>query len=306
MRWESRGLLALVLSKITLLDLFSDSQQTLFGNAHLLMLKDADFRVRFQVCRDIAVLFAVYEEHESLFGTILNMLSPMLAEGTLVDVRLTPLLTLGSIARVSLVNELNIVFQICSTWSESSSSVAQIVLEGVAHDLGYKSLAGFLTELLPELFDLWLAASLPLQRFPVQFWGFSSLSSFVSAYSSFLVPKCVFHEKEAEIRWIATQCKENVKQLLRPNLPAIFAHVKPLEYVKQSPKATRLLESFLLRLGIPEDELFQHLTANVDDYLFALLNVLANGDSIGPPSYSAAVVKGNRKKKKEREFHFSN
>ncbi len=296
MSWESRRMLAQILSKITLLELFTEQQQVLFGNVHLLLLKDPDFRVRLQVCRDISVLFAVYEEHESLYQTILDMLSPMLASGTSVDTRLTPLITLGSIARVSRVNELNIAFQFCSSWSETSLSAAILVLEGVACDLGYTSLASYLAELLPDLFSVWFGAGLKLAAFPFQFLGFRDAVSFFVAHVAAIVPKCVFYELVDELQYLAKQCGTVVKVMLIEHLPAVYAHVQPLFSCGKQDKGRRVMEVLLPKLGVTEQVVSQEISGiRFDSFLFALLDVVSTtseGDHAPqPPVYSQSVVK---------------
>lgn len=302
--WEDRRRVVRILACCAQLkDQLDALRRDMFVNALVALLKDPDFRVRHEASRNVAVLFAVYREakvQQGIYATLCDAVKPALASAS--DARRSALQTLATVAKSSHVNELNVLVDCCVAWTAECSHVVVLVLEDVAAHLGFASLGAYVREWLPDLFNVWFARSLGVERFPWLLTGVSSFADFVAQFAPLMVAKSVFHLATNELELVAQRTGATVHALLVSNLPAIFAHAQPLFYVgtdsngKFAAKAEEIF-ALLLAHGVSQDVVSHTITTRFDDCIFALFDVVSpTSSSVAdaapePPEFSQQAVR---------------
>ncbi|CAO2819072.1 unnamed protein product [Amaranthus hypochondriacus] len=243
----------------------------------LILLKDPDYRVRFNLARRIGILFLTWDGHDVLFQDICSNFGPkliMCSRGKLVTekevqpndysshpIMETIVITLMHVAFHSEKVESEAVFMICviSAIGGCERHLVKAALDNLARQLHYSCRSKYLEELMGPILFGWVSCGVSLCAL-VQIMDLFVLdvekNHFLLYCCQWLLPALVLHGDSSNLQYLAELTQQSVPVLVKSHFVPVFSICMAVYCSKMNgwEKGSAALQSKLLHFAEISDD----------------------------------------------------
>ncbi|GMH31457.1 hypothetical protein Nepgr_033300 [Nepenthes gracilis] len=280
----------------------------------IMLLRDADYRVRFFLARQIGILFQTWDGHDELFQDICSNFGNKLvlcsknklvtAEEVLADgsqprpTTETIVITLMHLAFYSEKVELEAVFMMCaiSAIDPSQRELVKAALDKLSRQLHYANRSKYLDELMGCILFCWVACGVSLAAL-VEVRDLFVLdvepNHFMKYCCQWLLPALILQGDISNLEWVASITGQSIAVLVESHFVPIFSVCMALHCSRKPgwEKGTLVLQSSILRIAeISEDERDRLIKKHMVSIVSYILGLASCASDPAAPLFSREIV----------------